>query len=103
MRNRLTTAPRFSYDQLGNRLLPAGSSSFVVIGAIDPCETPRAEVATEYGYPWLWHARALVKGYAVERDVDIRELANCWDEPYEQLQEWIRCHGFHTENSLVKR
>ena len=58
----------------------------------------RREVSREYGHPWPWQVRELVEEYAVERDVDLRDLADRWGCNGNHLCEWVRRHGYRTEN-----
>lgn len=73
------------------------------MNSMDPPTKPRREVASEYGHPWPWQSRELVEEYAVEQDVDVRDLADRWGVPYKRLHAWIRRHGFRTEEYRAKR
>lgn len=63
----------------------------------------RAEVASEYGYPWPWQVRTLVEEYAVGRDIDIRKLADRWGCNQKVLADWIRRHGFRVDDHRAVR
>lgn len=71
--------------------------------ATSPRKRTRAEVAGEYGHPWPWKIRELVEEHAVERNVDIRDLADRWACSPKVLGQWIRRHGFQTENYRAVR
>ena len=45
----------------------------------------------------------MVEKYAVERDVDIRDLAHRWACSQKMLAEWIRMHGFRSEDYRAVR
>lgn len=73
------------------------------MSSIEPPPRPQREVANEYGRPWPWQSRELVEEHAVERDVDLRDLAERWGTNYTRLGEWIRRHGFRTEDYRAVR
>lgn len=64
--------------------------------AIDPPSKDRSEVGREYGHPWPWLVEELVEEHAVEREVDLRDLADRWDCSYKKLGAWVRRHGYRT-------
>lgn len=63
----------------------------------------RGEVARQYGHPWPWYERELVVQYAVDRDVELRELAESWGVTPKRLKIWIRRHGFRVEQHRAVR
>lgn len=68
-----------------------------------PKRRPDHAVAQEYGHPWPWREPELVEQYAVDADVDLRELAADWGISYKQLTHWIREYGFYTEEYRAYR
>lgn len=71
--------------------------------SIEERQKRRRQVASDVGHPWPWRVRELVEEHAVERDVDLRELADRWGCGHEVLAEWVRRHGFRTENYRAVR
>lgn len=63
----------------------------------------RHEVAKKYGYPWPWRVDQLVEEHAVERDMDLRDLAEEWGVSSKMLFDWVRRHGYRVEDFRAKR
>ena len=71
-----------------------------------PIQRPRPsrrDVAREYGHPWPWRVCELVEEYAVEQDVDLRDLADRWGVNSGLMKDWIRRHGFRVEQHRAVR
>jgi hypothetical protein len=73
------------------------------MASIDRPRTSRREVARKYGHPWPWRIPALVEEYAVDRDVDLRDLADRWGVNAKLLADWVRRHGFRVEQHRAVR
>lgn len=63
----------------------------------------RGEVARKYGHPWPWMVQDLVDEYAVERDVELRDLAKRWSCSQKRLETWVRRHGYRVEGGQAAR
>lgn len=83
----------------GCYLFGLGSNPIVVMCSIKKRQKRRRKVVSEYGHPWPWRIPELVEEYAV----DLRELADRWGVNANLLGDWVRRHGFRTENYQAVR
>lgn len=57
----------------------------------------------DFAYPWPWQIKDLVEEHAVDRDVDLRDLAADWGCTTRCLKRWVRSHGFRVEAHRATR